>query len=63
MTQTIVQVLQPWIQRRRIDYAKHKHVIFGLLSHVRDRFGRLLGEDGEPDREVIEKSVFSLSEN
>ncbi|KAB1216626.1 hypothetical protein CJ030_MR4G007832 [Morella rubra] len=63
ITYCAYQVLQPWIQRRRIDYAKHKHVIFGLLSHVRDRFGRLLGEDGEPDREVIEKLFSAIDTN
>lgn len=54
----IMQVFQPWIQRRRIDYAKHKHVISGVLKHLKMRaLGRLLTDQGEPNREVIEKLV------
>lgn len=54
-----MQVFQPWIQRRRIDYAKHKHVISGVLKHLKMRaLGRLLNERGEPNREVIEKLVY-----
>ena len=46
----------PWIQKRRLAYAKHKHVISGLLKHLRKRaLGRLLTEEGEPNDEIIRK--------
>jgi hypothetical protein len=55
----IVQVFQPWIQRRKLDYVKHKHVIVGLLRHLREHaLGKLVRDDGEPDKEIIEKLVF-----
>ena len=51
-----LQVFQPWIQKRRLAYAKHKHVIAGLLKHLNTRaLGRLFREDGKPNTEVIEK--------
>lgn len=57
----LMQVFQPWIQRRRIDYAKHRHVISGVLKHLKMRaIGRLLTNRGEPNREVIDKLVFFL---
>ncbi|XP_030479631.2 sodium/calcium exchanger NCL [Cannabis sativa] len=50
----LYQVFQPWIQRRRLEYAKHKHVISGILKHLKTN-KRLLSDDGEPDVEVISK--------
>ncbi|XP_058095701.1 sodium/calcium exchanger NCL1-like [Magnolia sinica] len=50
------QVFQPWIQRRRIAYAKHKHVISGILRHAqKDALGKLLTDNGEPNQPVIRK--------
>jgi hypothetical protein len=50
------QVFQPWIQRRRLEYARLKHVMSGLLRHAQMHvFGRLLDEDGTPNVPVIEK--------
>ncbi|CAM8957655.1 unnamed protein product [Rhodiola kirilowii] len=52
----LYQVLQPQIQRRRIAYAKHKHVISGLLTYLKKHaLGRLLDDDGLPNPEVLEK--------
>eukprot|EP00262_Sarcandra_glabra_P007886 TRINITY_DN20996_c0_g1_i1.p1 TRINITY_DN20996_c0_g1~~TRINITY_DN20996_c0_g1_i1.p1 ORF type:complete len:655 (+),score=51.14 TRINITY_DN20996_c0_g1_i1:241-1965(+) len=52
----LYQVFQPWIQRRRIAYAKHKHIISGILKHVqKDALGKLLTDDGEPNTPLIRK--------
>ncbi|XP_062220515.1 sodium/calcium exchanger NCL1 [Phragmites australis] len=52
----LYQVFQPWIQRRKLAYAKHKHVISGILKHAqRQALGRLLNEDGTPNEIVIRK--------
>ncbi|GMY31956.1 sodium/calcium exchanger NCL-like [Fagus crenata] len=60
----LYQVLQPWIQRRKIAYVKHKHVILGVLRHLRQHaLGRLLGEDGEPDKVTIEKLFHTIDAN
>ncbi|KAJ9163321.1 hypothetical protein P3X46_023000 [Hevea brasiliensis] len=60
----LYQVFQPWIQRRRLAYAKHKHVIAGILKHLRERsMGRFLTDDGQPNRDVIEKFFYAIDEN
>ncbi|GAV64038.1 Na_Ca_ex domain-containing protein/EF_hand_5 domain-containing protein [Cephalotus follicularis] len=60
----LYQVFQPWIQRRRIAYAKHKHVISGILKHLKMRaLGRLLTDDGEPNIEVLHKLFDAIDEN
>ncbi|KAK9152954.1 hypothetical protein Sjap_000434 [Stephania japonica] len=52
----LYQVFQPWIQRRKLAYVKHKHVISGILRHLKmHSLGRLLGDDGEPDENVLRK--------
>ncbi|EXB75012.1 hypothetical protein L484_012136 [Morus notabilis] len=60
----LYQVFQPWIQRRRLDYAKHKHVISGILQHLHMHgLGKLLNEDEEPNIRVIEKLFEKIDEN
>lgn len=56
-----LQVFQPWIQRRRLAYAKHKHVIAGILQRLRMRaLGRLCKDDGTINEEVLKKYVMLL---
>ncbi|KAK4576612.1 hypothetical protein RGQ29_027240 [Quercus rubra] len=58
------QVLQPWIQERKIAYVKHKHVILAFLRHLKKHaLGRLLNENGEPDEEIIEKLFSAIDVN
>ncbi|KAF2287348.1 hypothetical protein GH714_039699 [Hevea brasiliensis] len=60
----LYQVFQPWIQRRRLAYAKHKHVISGILKHLRERtLGRFLTDDGQLNRDVMEKLFHAIDEN
>lgn len=60
----LYQVCQPWIQKRHIAYAKHKHVISGILQHLKMRaLGWLLDEDGEPNKEVIDKLFCTIDQN
>jgi Na+/H+-dicarboxylate symporter len=52
----LYQVFQPWIQKRKLAYAKHKHVISGILKHAQmQALGRLLNDDGTPNENVIRK--------
>ncbi|PON45678.1 Parvalbumin [Parasponia andersonii] len=60
----LYQVFQPWIQKRRLDYAKHKHVISGILQLLKNHAsGRLLDDDGEPNIDVIKKLFLKSDEN
>ncbi|XWS10063.1 hypothetical protein CRYUN_Cryun39dG0043700 [Craigia yunnanensis] len=60
----VYQVFQPWIQRRRLAFAKHKHVISGILRHLKKHaLGKLLTDDGEPNTEIIKKLFETIDEN
>ncbi|XP_009604315.1 sodium/calcium exchanger NCL-like [Nicotiana tomentosiformis] len=60
----LYQVFQPWIQTRRLDYVKHKHVISGILKHLKKHaLGRLFTDHGTPNIQVIEKLFNSIDEN
>ncbi|KAL3849243.1 hypothetical protein ACJIZ3_011125 [Penstemon smallii] len=60
----LYQVFQPWVQRRRLAYAKHKHVISGILKHFKMRaLGKLATEDGKPNLEVLTKLFNTIDDN
>ncbi|XP_050370115.1 sodium/calcium exchanger NCL-like [Argentina anserina] len=60
----VYQVSQPWVQKRHIAYAKHKHVISGILQHLKMRaLGWLLDDDGEPNKEVIDKLFHTIDQD
>lgn len=51
-----LQVFQPWVQKRRLDYIKHRHVMSGILKHLKKHaLGRLCTEEGRPNVEVLSK--------
>ncbi|KAL3821233.1 hypothetical protein ACJIZ3_007138 [Penstemon smallii] len=59
----LYQVFQPWVQKRRLAYAKHKHVISGILKQLKMRaLGKLYTEDGKPNVEVLTK-IFNTIDN
>lgn len=54
-----MQVFQPWIQKRKLAYAKHKHVMSEILKQLKtNALGKFLTDDGDPNKVVIEKLVF-----
>ncbi|PIN16029.1 hypothetical protein CDL12_11325 [Handroanthus impetiginosus] len=60
----LYQVFQPWIQRRRLAYAKHKHVISGILKTLKMRaLGKLATEDGRPNVDVLRKLFKTIDDN
>ncbi|KAI3860943.1 hypothetical protein MKX03_001390 [Papaver bracteatum] len=58
----LYQVFQPWIQRRKLAYAKHKHVMSGILRHL-DLENKLMTDDYSPNVDVIKKLFRSLDLN
>ncbi|XP_042379233.1 sodium/calcium exchanger NCL2-like isoform X2 [Zingiber officinale] len=57
----VYQVFQPWIQRRRLAYVKHKHVISGILKHAQmQALGRLVDNEGTPNVDVLKRLFRSL---
>ncbi|KAL6975900.1 hypothetical protein U1Q18_024695 [Sarracenia purpurea var. burkii] len=60
----LYQVFQPKVQKRKIAFAKYKHVMSGILTHFRTRtFGRILKPDGTPDTAVIRRLFRALDVN
>ncbi|KAJ0044350.1 hypothetical protein Pint_04679 [Pistacia integerrima] len=52
----------PWIKEKWLAYAKHRHLISGFLKHLRNHaLGKLLNDRGEPDKDVIKKSIYLLA--
>ncbi|MFS7994562.1 putative EF-hand domain, sodium/calcium exchanger membrane region, EF-hand domain pair [Helianthus anomalus] len=60
----IYQVYQPNIQKRRLAFAKHKHVRSGILRYLKtNAFGGLLDDQGHLNREVLHKLFNSVDVN
>jgi len=50
--------IKPWIEHTRKERELKEHLISGLLSHAQsDRVGRLLKDDGTPDKDAIKRST------
>ncbi|KAL4620527.1 hypothetical protein ACB092_06G161300 [Castanea dentata] len=61
---SLYQIFQPWIQKRRLAYAKHKHVISGILRNLKILTpGKLFKEDGKPNTDVIERLFKTIDQN
>ncbi|RVW46750.1 Sodium/calcium exchanger NCL2 [Vitis vinifera] len=60
----LYQVFQPRIQKRRLAYAKHKHLMSGILKHLKSHIlGRLFTNNGEPNTEAIKKLFETIDVN
>ncbi|XP_068664413.1 sodium/calcium exchanger NCL1-like [Aristolochia californica] len=60
----LFQIFQPWVQRRRLEFAQQKHVMAGFLKHLeRGALGPLLTSDDEPNIPLIEKLFDKMDSN
>ncbi|KAI4333603.1 hypothetical protein L6164_018387 [Bauhinia variegata] len=54
----IYQIFQPWIQKRRLEFVKHDHVILRIIEHVQKHtLQRILTRNGTPNVSAI-RSIF-----
>ncbi|PON41955.1 Parvalbumin [Parasponia andersonii] len=62
---SLYQIFQPWIQKRKLAYAKHKHVMSGFLKYLRrsSSLGKLFTANGEPDKVVLQKLFKTMDQN
>ncbi|PON81598.1 Parvalbumin [Trema orientale] len=62
---SLYQIFQPWIQKRKLAYAKHKHVMSGFLKYLRrsSSLGKLFTANGEPDKVVLQKLFKTVDQN
>ncbi|XP_057795924.1 sodium/calcium exchanger NCL2-like [Salvia miltiorrhiza] len=50
------QFFQPWIQKRRLLYIKHDHLVVDILKHVQNQTqGSLLTDNGSPNVSTIRR--------
>ncbi|KAL2466793.1 sodium/calcium exchanger family protein/calcium-binding EF hand family protein [Abeliophyllum distichum] len=50
------QIFQPWIQKRRLLYIKHEHLVIDILKHVQNQtMGRVLTDNGSPNLLAIRR--------
>ncbi|XP_073156727.1 sodium/calcium exchanger NCL2-like [Henckelia pumila] len=50
------QFFQPWIQRRRLLYIKHEHLVVDILKHLQNQtMGKLLTDNGSPNVVIIRR--------
>ncbi|KAH6788715.1 sodium/calcium exchanger family protein / calcium-binding EF hand family protein [Perilla frutescens var. frutescens] len=60
----LYQVFQPWVQKRKLDYIKHRHVMSGILKHLKKHaLGRLCTEEGRPNVEVLSKLFKAIDDD
>ncbi|MFS7980386.1 putative EF-hand domain, sodium/calcium exchanger membrane region, EF-hand domain pair [Helianthus anomalus] len=60
----VYQVYQPNIQKRRIAFAKHKHVRSGILRYLKtNSVGRLTNDQNQLDQDVLYKLFNSVDLN
>ncbi|GJS98846.1 sodium/calcium exchanger NCL-like protein [Tanacetum coccineum] len=61
----IYQVYQPNIQKRRIAFAKHKHLRSDFLRNLKthEKFGGLLDDQGQLNRDVLKRLFDSVDVN
>ncbi|RAL38121.1 hypothetical protein DM860_000815 [Cuscuta australis] len=60
----VYQIFQPWIQERRLAYLKQKHIMSGVLRHLKKHaLGRLYTDQGVPDRAVLRKLFNTIDSN
>ncbi|ERN13980.1 uncharacterized protein LOC18442228 [Amborella trichopoda] len=60
----LYQVFEPWIQKRRFAYAKHKHIISGILKSLQKHaLGRLFDADGQPNIAAIHKLFHVIDQD
>ena len=49
-----MQIFQPWIQQRRLEYVKHDHLVIRILRYFQEHaVGKLLTDEGAPNISVI----------
>ncbi|XP_059072568.1 sodium/calcium exchanger NCL2 isoform X2 [Cryptomeria japonica] len=56
----VYQIKQPLIQKRLLAFLRHRHIISSILAAHHKRYGGLIKDNGEPDKDVIERVFREL---
>nr|XP_011460767.1 PREDICTED: uncharacterized protein LOC105350439 [Fragaria vesca subsp. vesca] len=60
----IYQVFRPWVQKRRLEFVKHGHLVSDILQHVQKHaLGRILTVQGAPNVRAIRRLFEEMDED
>ncbi|CAB4307801.1 unnamed protein product [Prunus armeniaca] len=60
----IYQIFQPWVQKRRLEFVKHGHLVSSILQHVQKHaLGRVLTVQGAPNLYAIRRLFEEVDED
>ncbi|KAM5586189.1 hypothetical protein ABKV19_005212 [Rosa sericea] len=60
----IYQVFRPWVQKRRLEFVKHGHLVSNILQHVQKHaLGRILTVQGAPNLRAIRRLFEEIDED
>ncbi|XP_024159033.1 sodium/calcium exchanger NCL [Rosa chinensis] len=60
----IYQVFRPWVQKRRLEFVKHGHLVSNILQHVQKHaLGRILTVQGAPNLRAIRRLFEEMDED
>ncbi|KAF7822663.1 sodium/calcium exchanger NCL2-like [Senna tora] len=58
------QIFEPWIQKRRLEYVKHDHLILRILKHVeKNTLQRMLTKHGSPNISFIRRLYREIDQD
>lgn len=59
VVEIFMQIIWPWIQKKKNDYVKQKHTLSIILRHLKMiAIGRLRKDNGEPNLDAVTRFVF-----
>ncbi|KAK7272569.1 hypothetical protein RJT34_29247 [Clitoria ternatea] len=60
----IYQIFEPWVQKRRLEYVKHDHLIVRILQHVqKNTLQRILTRNGTPNVSAIRRLYREIDQD
>ncbi|RDY04255.1 Sodium/calcium exchanger NCL2, partial [Mucuna pruriens] len=58
------QIFEPWVQKRRLEYVKHDHLILKILQHVqKNTLQRILTKNGSPNVSAIRRLYREIDQD
>nr|KYP51400.1 hypothetical protein KK1_026834 [Cajanus cajan] len=60
----VYQIFEPWVQKRRLEYVKHDHLILKILQHVqKNTLQRIFTKNGTPNVSAIRRLYRELDQD
>ncbi|KAK7335102.1 hypothetical protein VNO80_26873 [Phaseolus coccineus] len=60
----VYQIFEPWVQKRRLEYVKHDHLILRILQHVqKNTLQRIFTKNGTPNVSAIRRLYREIDQD